>query len=71
MGFTSTCTRAVELILERDKSQVNEMHHGKSTPLHIAANNDHDECIRVLVLQVSYQTSTSLPLLTCFDTVLS
>ena len=63
--------RAVELILERDKSQVNEMHHGKSTPLHIAANNDHDECIRVLVLQVSCLTSTSLPLLTCFDTVRS
>ncbi|XP_070206797.1 E3 ubiquitin-protein ligase MIB2-like [Littorina saxatilis] len=42
--------RAAELIVERDKSSVNEWYHGKSTPLHIAANNDHDECIRVLAL---------------------
>ena len=40
------------MIVERDKSQVNDWHRGKSTPLHLAANNDHDECIRVLVLLV-------------------
>ncbi|KAK7093296.1 E3 ubiquitin-protein ligase MIB2-like isoform X2 [Littorina saxatilis] len=42
--------RAVELILARDKSQVDEKFHGKHSPLHIAANNEHDECIRVLVI---------------------
>ena len=44
---------ALELILERDKSGVNDWHHRTHTPLHTAAVNDHDECIRILVLQVS------------------
>ena len=47
-------SRAVELILERDKSLVNEWRLGQTrTPLHVAASHDHPECIRVLVLVVS------------------
>ena len=52
-GLDSFARRAVELILERDKSRVDEWHESRCTPLHIAANNDHDECIRILVLSVS------------------
>ncbi|XP_025102247.1 E3 ubiquitin-protein ligase MIB1-like isoform X2 [Pomacea canaliculata] len=42
--------RAVELILKRDKSGVNKRRKGDSTPLHIAAYNDHVECVRLLVI---------------------
>lgn len=43
-------------MLEKDKSQVHALFHG-TTPLHIAANDDHDECVRVLVLCVSRQAA--------------
>ncbi|KAK7093204.1 serine-rich adhesin for platelets-like [Littorina saxatilis] len=42
--------RAVELILDRDKSQVNEVRH-RYTPLHFAAHDDQDDCVRLLVLK--------------------
>ncbi|KAK7093326.1 E3 ubiquitin-protein ligase MIB2-like isoform X2 [Littorina saxatilis] len=41
---------ALQCILERDTSEVNDLHHGQNTALHTAATNDHDECIRLLVL---------------------
>ncbi|XP_070208056.1 uncharacterized protein [Littorina saxatilis] len=41
---------ALQCMLERDTSEVNQLHQGQSTPLHTAASNDHDECIRLLVL---------------------
>lgn len=45
--------RALALLLERDCSRLEELRHGHSTGLHVAATNDHVECVRLLVINVS------------------
>ncbi|XP_070182676.1 E3 ubiquitin-protein ligase MIB2-like isoform X2 [Littorina saxatilis] len=42
-------SRAIELMLEKDRSQVHALLQG-ATPLHTAVHNDYDDCVRVLVL---------------------
>ncbi|KAK7093227.1 hypothetical protein V1264_007017 [Littorina saxatilis] len=42
--------RAVELILDKDKSQANVIAR-RYTPLHAAAHDDHDDCVRLMVLK--------------------
>ncbi|XP_070206650.1 E3 ubiquitin-protein ligase MIB2-like [Littorina saxatilis] len=41
--------RALEMLVEKDKSQIHSSLRG-ATPLHVAANDDHDDCVRVMVL---------------------
>ncbi|XP_025083359.1 E3 ubiquitin-protein ligase MIB2-like [Pomacea canaliculata] len=45
--------RAVELILERNKSILNKTTKGGTTVLQIASHNNHVECVRLLVINVS------------------
>ncbi|KAK7093787.1 E3 ubiquitin-protein ligase MIB2-like [Littorina saxatilis] len=42
--------QALALLLERDCSRLEELRHGHSTGLHVAATNDHVECVRLLVI---------------------
>lgn len=43
---------AVEKILKRDISSVNELMKGEFNALHIAVTNDHVECARLLLAEV-------------------
>ncbi|KAK7093237.1 E3 ubiquitin-protein ligase MIB2-like [Littorina saxatilis] len=43
-------TRAAELILDKDMSRANVIARGYS-PLHAAAHNDHDDCVRLMVFK--------------------
>lgn len=45
---------ATEKILQRDSSQVDKKMDEKFSALHIAANNDHVECVRLLVKTVCF-----------------
>ena len=44
---------AVEKILQRDTSHIDDLMQGEFNALHIAATNDHVECARLLIAEVS------------------
>ena len=44
---------AVEKILQRDTSHIDDLMQGEFNALHIAATNDHVECARLLIAKVS------------------
>ena len=44
---------AVEKILQRDTSHIDDLMQGEFSALHISTTNDHVECARLLIAEVS------------------
>ena len=55
MWIVRCACSATERILARDSGQVDKLLDGNFSALHIAANNDHVDCVKLLVKNVSWQ----------------